>query len=200
MPPFLKKDIGGIPMWAWILVGAAGIGIGFFILKKQKAAADQTPTEDNTTPGTTSVQGGNAPQTVTNVYYEAPDQPRGPTQPVSDQHVCPAGQHWDPNAPGKGGIQNGVAILASKGACVPDVESPPDQPGPIRKPPPVTHPSRSYTIVSGDTLSRISTFVKIPVASLYSMNKDVIEKAAKAHGKSSSENGRFIYPGTVLKY
>ena len=34
---------------------------------------------------------------------------------------------------------------------------------------------------------------------IYNANKSTIEKAAKKHGKKSSSNGHWIYPGTVLK-
>ena len=32
----------------------------------------------------------------------------------------------------------------------------------------------------------------------YNANKEVIEATAKAHGKANSDNGRWIWPGTVL--
>ena len=37
------------------------------------------------------------------------------------------------------------------------------------------------------------------VESIYSLNKTAIEAAAKKYGRSSSSNGWWIYPGTVLK-
>lgn len=59
----------------------------------------------------------------------------------------------------------------------------------------------SYTVVSGDTLWSIarrklgdgSQYTKI-----YSLNQSTIEAEAKKHGKTSSGNGHWIYPGTVL--
>lgn len=59
----------------------------------------------------------------------------------------------------------------------------------------------TYTVVKGDTLWGISKrflgsgsdWIK-----LYDKNKNVIESAAKAHGKSSSDHGRWIWAGTVL--
>lgn len=61
---------------------------------------------------------------------------------------------------------------------------------------------KSYTIKSGDTLSNIAKS-KMGKASLwrtlYSANQTVIENAAKARGKKSSNNGHWIYPGTVLR-
>lgn len=61
--------------------------------------------------------------------------------------------------------------------------------------------SKTYTIVSGDTLWKISTKELGSGAKymqIYNTNSGVIESAAKSHGKSSSSNGHWIYPGTVL--
>lgn len=66
---------------------------------------------------------------------------------------------------------------------------------------PDTAPSEGYhTVVSGETLWGIakehygdgSQYSKI-----YAANNELIEASAKKHGKSSSENGRWIYPGDV---
>lgn len=59
----------------------------------------------------------------------------------------------------------------------------------------------SYTVVSGDTLSGIAA-KKMGGAgkwtSLYDANAGTIEAAANAHGRSSSDHGHWIWPGTVL--
>lgn len=60
----------------------------------------------------------------------------------------------------------------------------------------------TYTVKSGDCLWNISK-KKLGKASrwteIYKLNKSVIEKEAKKHGKKSSSNGHWIYPGTKLK-
>lgn len=61
--------------------------------------------------------------------------------------------------------------------------------------------SRTYTVVSGDTLWGISrkfygTGTKYHV--IYDANADLIESTAKAHGKKSSDNGHWIWPGETL--
>lgn len=61
--------------------------------------------------------------------------------------------------------------------------------------------SKTYTIVSGDTLWKISSKnlgSGAKYMQIYNANKSVIESAAKSHGKSSSSNGHWIWPGTVL--
>ena len=59
-----------------------------------------------------------------------------------------------------------------------------------------------YTVVSGDNLWDIAR-VKLGDGSrmneIYELNRDTIEAAAKKYGRSSSSNGWWIYPGTVLQ-
>ncbi len=62
--------------------------------------------------------------------------------------------------------------------------------------------AKTYTVKKGDTLMKIakkqlndsSKWKKI-----YSLNKKKIESAARKHGRKSSSNGHWIYPGTRLK-
>ena len=60
---------------------------------------------------------------------------------------------------------------------------------------------QAYTVVSGDTLWGISkrfygTGTKYTV--IYAANAEQIEATARAHGKSSSNNGHWIWPGEIL--
>lgn len=62
--------------------------------------------------------------------------------------------------------------------------------------------AKKYTIKSGDTLWGIAKkFYKkgSKWKTIYKANKTIIEKAAKKHGRKSSSNGHWIYPGTVIK-
>ena len=64
-----------------------------------------------------------------------------------------------------------------------------------------TSTARTYTIKSGDTLWGIAKQfygdgTKWTV--IYEANKDIIEKTAKKYGRSSSDNGHWIYPGVTL--
>ena len=60
----------------------------------------------------------------------------------------------------------------------------------------------SYTIKSGDTLWAIAR-KKLGKGSrwkeIYNLNKTIIEKTAKKHGRKSSSSGHWIYPGTKIK-
>ena len=61
---------------------------------------------------------------------------------------------------------------------------------------------RTHTVVSGDTLWAIAQKYlgagsKYP--QIYELNKDTIEAEAKRRGLRGSDNGHWIFPGTVLK-
>ena len=59
----------------------------------------------------------------------------------------------------------------------------------------------TYTIKSGDSLWSIAQRVYGSGSKwqiIYDANKDIIESTAKKYGKSSSQNGHWIYPGVIL--
>jgi len=59
----------------------------------------------------------------------------------------------------------------------------------------------TYTVQPGDTLEKISKKfygVFLKTKQIYQANKTVIESVAQRHGKKSSSNGHWIYPGTKL--
>lgn len=60
---------------------------------------------------------------------------------------------------------------------------------------------KTYTVKTGDCLWNIAKMFygdgsKYTI--IYMANKAVIEKVARKHGRSSSNNGNWIYPGTIL--
>lgn len=64
-----------------------------------------------------------------------------------------------------------------------------------------TSSTKTHTVVSGDTLWGIAKKYYgdgTKYTKIYNTNKTVIENEAKKRGKSSSSNGNWIFPGTVL--
>lgn len=62
--------------------------------------------------------------------------------------------------------------------------------------------NKKHKVLKGDTLWNLAKkyYGKETMwKTIYRENEKVIEKAAKDHGKASSSNGHWIYPGTVLK-
>ena len=62
-------------------------------------------------------------------------------------------------------------------------------------------PAKTHTVGSGDTLWGLAKKYYGDGAQntrIYSANSETIEAAARQHGKSSSNKGWWIYPGTVL--
>ena len=60
----------------------------------------------------------------------------------------------------------------------------------------------SYMVKQGDNLwdiARVKLGNGARQAEIYTLNREVIEAAAKKHGRASSSNGWWIYPGTMLR-
>ena len=72
---------------------------------------------------------------------------------------------------------------------------------PVNNTPKKNTKNKTYIVKKGDRLWKISKKFYGKGSrwkEIYKANKAVIEKAAKKHGKKSSSNGRWIYPGTKL--
>ncbi len=62
--------------------------------------------------------------------------------------------------------------------------------------------AKSYTVVKGDCLIKIAKSQLNDSGrwrEIYTLNKNIIESNAKKHGRKSSSDGWWIYPGTKLK-
>ena len=60
----------------------------------------------------------------------------------------------------------------------------------------------TYTVVQGDNLwdiAKIKLGDGLRMDDIYQLNRDTIEAEARKHGLASSSNGKWIYPGMVLK-
>lgn len=65
----------------------------------------------------------------------------------------------------------------------------------------IAEQSKTYTVVSNDTLWGIAQNLLgdgTRWKEIYNLNQDAIEETAKKYGRTSSENGHWIYPGTTL--
>jgi LysM repeat protein len=57
---------------------------------------------------------------------------------------------------------------------------------------------KTHKVKPGETLATIARHYGQNARHLYNLNRNVIEKAAKEHGRTSSGNGNYIFPDTVL--
>jgi LysM repeat protein len=203
---WLTKHFGGLPGWSWGLIAVAGVGLGYLFIKNQKASAPtgaDTSLENPLSPNDVVkptigagisppviVQGQIGPTGPTGAQGTPgiPGTPgatgaRGPTGPVAKFHPCPSGYHWDKDAKVRG--EGGKTVT---GTCVKDKEKP-HTPPKLNRPILISPPIRSYTVKTGDTISSIAQFIKVPAAMLTQKNQAELSK---------SKNG--LQPGTVLSY
>lgn len=72
----------------------------------------------------------------------------------------------------------------------------------VKKTRPAKEKAKSYTVKSGDCLMNIARKQLNDGSKwsrIYELNQSAIEAEAKKHGRKSSSNGHWIYPGTILK-
>jgi hypothetical protein len=99
-----------------------------------------------------------------------------------------------------GDISYEIKFIESRDITV-QLVTPTENP-PKRQDATATTETTSYTVVKGDNLWKIAQN-KLGKGSrhteIYNLNKDIIETTAQKYGKKSSNNGHWLYPGTVLK-
>lgn len=61
MKEFLTKKVGGLPVWAWALIGVAGVGAGYLLIRYQQKKSNTTSalTAQNSADLTTGNASGN---------------------------------------------------------------------------------------------------------------------------------------------
>lgn len=173
----LGKQVGPLPLGVWLLVGAGGLFIAY---RKSNAApaavvdplAGPAVPAGGVDPQVSSWDG--APVVLSPIVQVAP--PR-----ITINNTIPTPAPVLTFAPRPIAIPVAPPKVAAKPA-----------PKPVARRPAV----RTHTVRSGDTLWAIAGGLKWPA--LYARNASVIEAAARAHGRSNSAGGHWIYPGTVL--
>jgi len=65
MKEFLAKKFGGLPVWAWALIGAAGIGAGYLLIRWQGKKTPASLTPANSADLTTGNASGNETNSAT---------------------------------------------------------------------------------------------------------------------------------------
>lgn len=186
-----RKQLGPLPVGGWLAVVVAGIGLGL-VAKKKLAPADTgaAPVADAT--DAAADPGGLSSPGLPAGYYEpgttAPPAtpPSAPTPTTTRPIIFPR-----PVTPLPVPTRPAVPVVTKP--APPPLPRP--APAPVKPSQPATH---HYTIASGDTLSKIAARFHTTAAHLYALNHAVLDAAAKKHGHASSENGRYIYPGTVI--
>lgn len=200
----LGPKIGPLPLGAWVVVIGAGVYVGHRRKAAQAAAGDSaTDTEGTDGAGASSSSSAESiPDTTvdsTGVPSEMePDNINDggssvPVQPVTVTVVLPAAPTPTRSAPW-------IVPAVPRPAHTP-VERTLAKPTPTKRPraTPKTGHAKTYTVRSGDTLSAIGARAGVDWHAVYATNKATIEAAAKAHGKTNSDGGHWIYPGTVLR-
>ena len=194
----LTKNMGGLPAWAWaLLVGGGGLALFLFIRRQRggggggqsgalgaNAAGQQQPIDtsqlDPYTGVPYSIEGATNPATGLPAYYGGPgvDQTTPPTSPPTPPTQPPT-QQPSPTP------------------------TPAPAPAPTPTPPPIV--SRTYTVVRGDTLSRIAPRYGLSTVQLGTANNAALVAAAQAHGVSGTSRygdypraWDYLYPGEQL--
>lgn len=125
--------------------------------------------------------------------------PTAAQETLIDEAIAIAGY---PPVAGPANYPPGIRTQPTTTQTNPPPPAPPKTPTPPSPLPPKKAPTppkaKTYTVKSGDTLSGIASKEHVSESTLYSKNKTKIEAAAKKHGHKSSDNGHWIFPGTVL--
>ena len=175
---FLVKKVGDLPVWAWGLVAAGGIGVGFFIVKSRSTqgipggAAASNTSAGNVLP---DLSGASFPQSAGQITPGAPFPTVGPNQTP----VFP-GPGWTPILDGNGNVIG----WNPPGAVPPPQPGQPPQPSPPGQPPQPT--SKTVTVRPKTTTGVFAgwdkTHTGVPVRSAANANAPIQSYAAYGSG------------------
>lgn len=179
----LGKQVGPMPLGAWLVVGAGGLFIAYKSRQDDgdapAATGDPLPTGGGYGPSGGAVGSWDGAAVVLSPIFQLPT-----TRVVV-------------NIPKQTPGNSGPIALP-----IPT----PRVPSPVKTRPPVRQVV-TYTVKRGDTLWGIAAKhlgSGMRQGSIYSQNKAAIEAAARKNGRRSSRGpsglGHWIYPGTVLRF
>lgn len=195
LPPILTKQIGPLPGGVWLAAIVGGLGIGYVRRRNAAAAAAAAA---STTPGPT---GSSTPSSTDAGAIDSPDMAPVVLSPAFYVDTPPATVVNGVTAPGPA-----PTIPSSPVPSAPSAPSPAPRPSvpartvtmPAPKAPASPAPARTHVVASGDTLWALAIRYGTTSGRIYSANASTIEAAARLHGRSSSDAGHWIYPGTRL--
>lgn len=193
----LAKQVGPLPLGVWLLVGAGGL-----VIARQQSRADAedvlTKEVQQVPVPVGAIASPDGAPTVLNVVIYNPLPEKTPDAVTPTPTVPP------PSTTPPGSLpfdSSSIKLPAPTRTIVttPAVKTPAKVPAKAPVKTPAKAPAvRTYTIVSGDTLSGIGARFGKAWQTIYAKNTAVIEAAARSHGRVSSSNGHWIYPGTKL--
>ncbi len=179
---FLMHKAGGLPIWAWGLIGIAGVGIGYYFITRNSSAIPTGTQASNTSAGTVSADPGSASLQPSNAG--------GPNNPFPE---IPVGNGSVPVLP------NGYTPIYDNNGNLVGFEPP-------APPPSVTPPAsqiflgptgvKHYVVQAGDSLSSIAAkFGLASWNSIYAIpaNQSIFGKLSAAQARSYQPR-----PGTVI--
>ena len=193
----LTKQVGPMPLGAWLLVGAGGL----FIAYRSHGAPDapDVPAGDPLPVGggyggggASAIDSWDGAAVVLSPVFQLPSPTVNVNVATPVPSKTPAPKSWMPvptprvASPVTGPSYHKAPTPAPKPAAAPAKAA----------------PATSYTVKAGDTLWGIAGKVlgnPLRWPGIYAQNTATIEAAAKAHGHASSSGGRWIFPGTVLR-
>lgn len=115
LPPALNKKMAGLPLWAWLALGATGVGVGL-ILRSRSGDEEGESTEDPCDPESPSydpVKCESVGETGLDAGYDTGD-PCDPMSVTYDPSACQATAGIGYNSAGGGGGPSGYQIMGEE--------------------------------------------------------------------------------------
>ena len=196
MRELLTRRLGPLQVWVWFVLFV----IGLVIFLRYRASKQPAPSSNAgnvfNSPNLTTAPSTLIPyssQVFVNVQQPTTGTSGGPPMPGGGRTRPPGS--GIPGWPGPGRHPNPEWPPPN---TPPPAQPPPAQPPPVVQQPPPRRESITYSVVSGDTLTRIANLFGLDWNAIYAANQATIEAIAQQHGFSSSGGGHWIFPGEQL--